>query len=571
MMKRNLTCSKLLLGFSLCMAFLFTAGLHKETRVHAASISGKYADTTIYGQKYMEQCCPGIKSLGEIYITGGSEEPKYTDRITIWPVPYDTKIQGQTIEKKYLPHGNIENLQEIFSSVIGYREFEWITGEYQEGGGAKYQVVAYDDRNVIFWSNGYKAFPESPAMCHQSDIMMSHPPGFYMIPKGQVWMNLDSNYNAYNKFDNYDKDGNAIVNYVAKGKVTKNYLGICTLPGVVSTGDVYRVKNNTELYVVSTQKVTLKGESIPYYKVAFRATNHTYYMSKWGYFYVQSRYINLYRNGVKVPDNLTDGKIVDSYAHDINVYKEPKTSSTVLGYVQKDTEIQYYEQDSNSTWSKVWYNSGEAYIQTKYLQKVNKPAVEQPKPAPSKVSVKTIKNNQYVMTWNKPSGCQDYKIILTKNPLSTAKKNIVYQNNHYKSNVFTVKNSWLKKNTKTGLYLLVSANYSHGTSTSTRSDLIYMASKPKALKKKQLKISKKSIKFVKYYTDMAKLQYSTNKSFKKAKTVKAKNGIVKSISKLKPKTTYYIRYSTSDYVDTNSGGKMVYSDWSKALKVKTKK
>lgn len=175
------------------------------------------------------------------------------------------------------------------------------------------------------------------------------------------------------------------------------------------------------------------------------------------------------------------------------------------------------------------------------------------------------------MTWNKPSDCQDYKIILTKNPLSTAKKNIVYQNDHYKSNVFTVKNSLLKKNTKTGLYLLVAANYSHVTSNTARSDIIYMASKPKALKKKQLKISKKSIKIVKHYTDMAKLQYSTNKSFKKAKTINAKNGIVKSINKLKPKKTYYIRYSTKDYVDTDAGGKMVYSDWSKALKVKTKK
>lgn len=60
-MKRGINYSKLLLGFSLCMAFVFSAGFHnKETKVHAAAISGKYADTTIYGQKYMEQWIQSI-------------------------------------------------------------------------------------------------------------------------------------------------------------------------------------------------------------------------------------------------------------------------------------------------------------------------------------------------------------------------------------------------------------------------------------------------------------------------------------------------------------------------------
>lgn len=572
MMRRGINYSKLLFGLSLCMAFLFTAGFHnKEVKVHAAEISGKYADTTIYAQKYMEQCCPGIKAIGELYVTGGIMEPKYTQRVPVYSVPYDTKIQGQTISKKYLPHGNIENLKEIFSAVIGYREFKWISGEYQASGAEKYKVVAYDDKNVIFWSNGYKAFPNSPAMCHQSDIMMSHPPGFYLIPRGQVWMKLYK-YNERNKYTpKKDSNGKLIVEYQGKGRSTSAYLGISCLPQYVDTGYSYFVKSNTEFMIADTRRIYTKDKNDLYYKVIYRATNNVYYLSDFEYFYVPAKYINLYKNGVTVPNNLSDAKIIDSYARDIKVYKEPKTSSSVTGYVQKDAVVQYYEKDSNSSWSKVWFNSAPAYIQTKYIQKINKPVVAQPKPAPTKVRFKTIKNNQYVMTWNKPSGCQDYKIILTKNPLSTAKKNIVYQNNHYKSNVFTVKNSLLKKNTKTGLYLLVAANYSHGTSDNARSDLIYMASKPKSLKKSQLKISKKSIKIVKFYSDMAKLQYSTNKSFKKAKTIKAKNGIVKSINKLKPKKTYYIRYATDDYVDTDAGGKMVCSDWSNAIKVKTKK
>lgn len=332
-MRRGINYSKLLLGFSLCMAFLFSAGFHnKETKVNAAEISGKYADTSIYSQKYMEQCCPGIKAIGELYVTGGIMESKYTHRIPVYSVPYDTKIQGQTISKTYLPHGNIENLKEIFSSVTGFREFEWISGEYQASGAEKYKVVAYDDKNVIFWSNGYKAFPESPAMCHQSDIMMSHPPGFYLIPRGQVWMKLYK-YDERNKYDaKSDGNGNIIVEYRGKGRVTSAYLGISSLPEYVDTGYVYHVKSNTELMIADTRKIYTKDKNDLYYKVIFRANNSVNYLSDFEYFYVQA----------------------------------------------------------------------------KYLQKINKPVVEQPKPAPTKVRVKTIKNNQYVMTWNKPSGNRNF-------------------------------------------------------------------------------------------------------------------------------------------------------------------
>ena len=579
MMRRNKICSKILLGFSLCMAFLLTGIVHGEEKsVQASSLTGKWADTTIYRQKFMSQCCPMIKSKGEVYITGDKNNPTYKDRVTVYAVPYGTKIQGYTIEKKYLPNGNIKNLQEIFSSVTGsMKGWSWIkSGEYQETGGAKQTLVAYDDRNVIFWSNGYRAFPENkPAMCHQADIMQSHPPGFYIIPRSQAWLNVKSTYDQYNKIPSGTK-----LTYEATAKTTKEYLGIRALPGEVTTGDVYRVKSNTELHIADLQKVVLHGGKDPYYKVLFKANNDVNYLGNWSYFYVQAKYLNVYRNSEKskIPTNLSDGKVVDTYYKDINIYKEPSTkvsgddnTNKILGYVQKDAVLQYDAKESNSNWTKIYYNNAFAYIQTKYITKINKPAVVKTKPMPKNVRVKTIKNNEYVMTWDKAAeDCKDYRIILTKNPSSTSKSNVVYRNNHCKSNTFTVKESLLKKNTKTGLYLLVAANYSYGTSNNVLSDLIYMDSKPKAFKTSQLKIYKNEIKFVKYYTDIAKLQYSTNKSFKNAKTVKASNGIVKSIKKLKRKTNYYIRYATQDYVDTDAGGKMICTEWSSAIKVKTK-
>ena len=82
--------------------------------------------------------------------------------------------------------------------------------------------------------------------------------------------------------------------------------------------------------------------------------------------------------------------------------------------------------------------------------------------------------------------------------------------------------------------------------------------------------SKKEIKIIKYKREVMRLQYATNKSFKKAKTITAKDGMITSIKKLKSKKTYYIRYADRDYADTDSGGKLVYTDWSNTLKVKTK-
>jgi len=94
--------------------------------------------------------------------------------------------------------------------------------------------------------------------------------------------------------------------------------------------------------------------------------------------------------------------------------------------------------------------------------------------------------------------------------------------------------------------------------------------KPRALKKKHLQISSKKIKIKQYPDYVMKIQYSTKKSFKKAKTVSNKGRLVRAIKKLKRNTTYYIRYCSNTVVDTDAGQKSVYGQWSKTLKVRTK-
>ena len=99
---------------------------------------------------------------------------------------------------------------------------------------------------------------------------------------------------------------------------------------------------------------------------------------------------------------------------------------------------------------------------------------------------------------------------------------------------------------------------------------VYVPGKPRALKKKHLQISSKKIKIKQYPDYVMKIQYSTKKSFKKAKTVSNKGRLVRAIKKLKRNTTYYIRYCSNTVVDTDAGQKSVYGQWSKTLKVRTK-
>ncbi len=86
-------------------------------------------------------------------------------------------------------------------------------------------------------------------------------------------------------------------------------------------------------------------------------------------------------------------------------------------------------------------------------------------------------------------------------------------------------------------------------------------------KKKSLKIFWKKVKGISGY----KIQISTNKNFKKAKTIKAKKKAqTKLVKGLKKKKLYYVRIRT--YKVKKSKNKVItyYSDWSKCRRKKTK-
>lgn len=546
------------------VVFVFAGVLLFGTSAKAAG------DVTRYRTAYLQNCCPGIQVVAHAYLVGNDNVANYWKTIAVDKVPVNTKIQGKTIDPQYFPQDNIENLKQLYSSVQGYQNFTWISGAYLENEGSKLQVVAYDKNYIIYWSNGYRSFTESPVMCKQYLLMASHPPGFYRLPRSVVWLDCGRTENVVPTGETIKKEGT--------GRVTSSFIGISPIPGTADSGDVYKVKVNTELNVVSTVKLPSRTSDTTdtYYKISFNGKNDVNYMTRNrpGYYYVKSKYINLYRADMKTPSNLVDYQVnyPVTYANqkrDINVQAAANSSSEVLGYLQNEAQVQVYEKESNASWAAIYFNSQKAYVPAKYLKKVVKPVVQKPKNVPKNFRIKTIKNNQYVLKWDKPAGCKDYQIIYCKNSFGslTSKKNVLYKNNHYKKNTITVKKSYLKK--RTCIYIALEANYENGTSQKIWLD-VYVPGKPRALKKKHLQISSKKIKIKQYPDYVMKIQYSTKKSFKKAKTVSNKGRLVRAIKKLKRNTTYYIRYCSNTVVDTDAGQKSVYGQWSKTLKVRTK-
>ena len=80
-------------------------------------------DVSRYHTEFINQACPNIKVIGRAYLVGPDNVAHWKNHIAMYVVPAGTKIQGKTVDPKYLPQDNIENLKVLYSSVIGYQNF----------------------------------------------------------------------------------------------------------------------------------------------------------------------------------------------------------------------------------------------------------------------------------------------------------------------------------------------------------------------------------------------------------------------------------------------------------------
>ena len=153
-------------------------------------IPNKMGVTDVYfsqGNLNLENVYPNIQVIGKAEIKSAE--------IGVGIVSPYTVIQGQRVAAKYFPDWNIKNLKELYKrhvSATVVQNFTFMSTEnaYIEGGTVN--VVAYNDDVVIYWSRGYRSFTVDSLLvdCYQYRIQLTHPAGFYCIPRSAVNLTL---------------------------------------------------------------------------------------------------------------------------------------------------------------------------------------------------------------------------------------------------------------------------------------------------------------------------------------------------------------------------------------------
>ena len=273
----------------------------------------------------------------------------------------------------------------------------------------------------------------------------------------------------------------------ADGKTTKSFVGIRLYAGIPSWGDSYRVPINTNLQVVSTEPVEskTKGDTNKYYKVYFNGKNSVNYMTykKPGYYYVDARYVNLYNKGKKVPSGSSEGKIFKlSDGKEVSVYEKKDTTSTVLGALCNDALVDYFAEDSDDTWTAIWFNSKKAYIKSTNFSKTT--AVSSGKKI-TNMHVKDIVNNQSIVMWDDlynssaytvgvATSWDDFCLAAKSLPAGNINPTLVQYDKAVEDNYYTVKNSCFKNRGTVDIIV-----YSDLSSKSSDSGHMTLASPPK--------------------------------------------------------------------------------------------
>lgn len=541
--------------------------------------------------------------LGYAYLVGTDNVAKIGSLQTMYSVPAGTKIQGHTIKPDYLPQNNNQSVKAIYTGAVqGGQSVWWVsdydsTAAFKEYEGGKLQIVAYDDQWVTFWGEGYAPAYDIGQFvaCNQDLIQTTHSPGFYRVKRSQVWIDLG----RYAR--NIVPDGEK-VNIQATGKVTNKFLGVSVKPGIAKSGDVYRVPQGTDLKIVSTEPIASEtsGDSNTYYKIYFNGKNDVNYMTykSPGYYFVNTKYVNLYKKGVKTPEGSATGKVYKlSDNAELKVYDQKSTDAKVIGKMQNDAQVIYFADESTDGWLTIWFNSQKAYVKAEYVSKTTDVS------SGSKVTnmhIKDIVNNQYVIAWDDlykatnyrfraVTSWNDYMLAARTNPKVNAA--LIYENLNLKNNYITLKNSCFKNKKTVDVFVL--SSLSNKFSTAGRLTLTAPPSQPSGvtfdqkayMKKGKLKtkniITKNSMSVLYFPQNVdckTEVQYSTSKTFKTYKTLTKScyNSTMTDykavkVKGLKKNTTYYFRQRDKREVKTSAGKKYLTSPWSKLLKGKTKK
>jgi len=585
----------------LCMIIILTAVCITPGQAHAISQTGEPAPSlkwyngdsqNINGpglgtNKQLKNCVSGIEVLGEAFVHGGNDrvDKSYGSGNPVAVKCYvdseeerdNVYIQGQKIDRGWIVRGNIQHLYNLHHTpgivgTINYavsdKNIGWPSDAYFDEffayEGEKFQVVDYDDEWVYIWSTGLKNFEgNSTGYCKNWLLLHTHPAGFYKMDRDHVWINL---------FEN-DIPVKTTDKEVGLGYISKDAF-LYQTPGNTGAGPCYAVGTNTRLLVADATPVksAKEGDTQEYYKVKFCGSNDTYYMGyKYYYVYVNSKYLNIYKyinenKDLKLPENYAKAYI---YSPSVTIgadrmYSEKSTNSTKIdGYLGDGAKVYVDVDKSDENWTAVQFNDQIVYVTTKTAQSHVQYYIDD-------IWIKDITDdNSYILSCGKIPA--DVKLTFK----DKAGKTITYKTSSGKSF-----NSYTYRANNTGMILpnFIFEGYDgfisgveivasvSGDSKYSASIFLKWPSKPSSSFSKRT-VSNNVITMYGTSKD-AEVQYSTSRSFKKVKTVTATGNFI-TVNKLKKNKKYYFRYRNTLTVDTANGKKVLYSDWSKTVSVKT--
>lgn len=449
--------------------------------------------------------------------------------------------------------GNVQNLYNLYNSsgAQGGANIYWPSNiEYYLCEGEKLQVLSYDDTYVYYWSPGFKSFGSNLYSCDQSVLLESHPAGVYKTKKEYVWLDLYNHREIATSTD-----------YVGTAQILRKSLPVYQSAEFVGTSTkCYAYTQNTEVKIVDTTPVVSETGG-KYYKAVIKGDNATAYLSCNNFYvYISEYYINYQDNNVPVPANYSVAKVAGIDADRVlRAYETKESTESFRSPFSPDTIIKTYPSMSDANRTCIWLNNTYAYVSTKHV-----------KYYVDKLNIYDIVNNRYVLSWV-PVPCE---VILTakenwsgKQIKIDGKDSIIIPPN---TGTYTLDNAIFEgyegRLSRQGIEITVQVN---GDDTYKGSHKLYYPESIETLSNytpQNTKITIKSSWMGENYGSV--LQYSTNKKFKKAKTIYPKNNFPE-VKKLKKNKKYYFRAYNTFNVKTETGSKLIMGKISKTLAVKT--
>lgn len=211
---------------------------------------------------------------------------------------------------------------------------------------SEFEVVAYNDEWVAVWDIGGVDTSRgvgNPCGGEQYAQYASWKPGVYFLPRKNCYI-LDIN----NQLDSAPEA-------VANGTATCTLL-VKTTPDSEDYVKAGVYKTNQSFQVIDTTPIN------GHYKVYYRH----------GAYYVNSQYVNLKLANTKKPMVTYTAEADTASLDAVNIYESPDKNSTLAGTVKTGALVEIIQKDYNDTYSKVWFNSRECYIETNYLTNLQK-------------------------------------------------------------------------------------------------------------------------------------------------------------------------------------------------------